>query len=195
MKGTEIINTLVNACRTLSGTAAYVVRPLAIGVAGRCGGGAAVQFGPWAVKTVVNYTTPNSVAAFIYKQALNAAFGPHYYAAGQVLFSTAAAFCPGPFEATDIIRNHYQNKDYLNALDTSGFDPKQLKFAEVKLAKVKEGYLKITYKSPPVDESSYCFLNKKDAKGLPPLLPPNGKPEFEMQTFKTDGDGNDETAL
>lgn len=205
MNGSAIYNGIAQTVKRLTSSIEPFARPTAMFLAGRLGGGAAVQFGPWAVKTVVNHTTSGYFARFLYQQSLNAALGSYYYPAGQMLFSGIAAVCPGPKVVAREIRahyqHHYQQKRYLAELDKSDFDPTRLTVEEVNLEGVKEGFLNYTYQSLPVDESSYCIFKEEDADGLPRQLPlpANGKPEFEMETFsadnKTDASGVNETAL
>ncbi|WP_419834011.1 hypothetical protein [Endozoicomonas atrinae] len=195
MNGSAIFNGFAYAARTFTSSVAPMARPAAMYLAGRYGGGAAVQFGPWAVKTVVNYTTPGYIARFFYQQSLNAALGPYFYPAGQLLFSSAAAVVPGPIEIADKVRTHNHHKGYLAELRRSNFDPKRLEVEEV-----EEGFLNYTYESLPVDESTYSFIDKEEADSLPKLpVPSSGKcDQFEMNTYKdvkTDSSGVKETAL
>ncbi|MGI2028869.1 hypothetical protein [Endozoicomonas acroporae] len=160
-----------------------VSRPLAMFVAGRIGGGVTVQFGPWAVKTVVDYTVTGYFAKQLCYISANAFLGSYYFTAGQVLFSGLAAVSPGPVAIADKITPYFHHQRYLAELDKSDFDPTRLEAEDVALEGVKEGYVNYTYESPPVNESTYCIFNKEDAKDMPPLLPLNGKPEFEMEDF------------
>ncbi|MGO0306111.1 hypothetical protein ACTL6P_05760 [Endozoicomonas acroporae] len=175
-----------------------VSRPLAMFVAGRIGGGITVQFGPRAVKAVVDYTVTGYFAKQLCCLTANAFFGPYYYPAGQVIFSGLAAVSPGPVAIADKITPYFYHQRYLAELDKSDFDPTRLEAEDVELEGVEEGYVNYTYEPLPVDESTYCFFNKEDAEGMPPLLPLNGKPEFEMEVFKTvetDASEDDNAAL
>lgn len=194
MSGSAILNGLAQAARSFTSKVAPLARPAAVMAAGYFGGGVGAQFGPWAVKTVVNHTTTGLFARFFYQQSLNAAFGQYFYPAGQLAGSSIAAVCPGPGKIAGAVHKHLHNRNYQAELRRIQFDEKLLKVNET-----EDGFMKCSYKVP-VDLSTYSIVDKQEADSLPRLpIPSSGKcDQFEMTTYKTaktDGSGVMETAL
>ncbi|WP_066014127.1 hypothetical protein [Endozoicomonas atrinae] len=194
MNGSAIYNGLAQVARTFTGAVAPLARPAAVMAAGYLGGGLGAQFGPWAVKAVVNHTTSGYFARFIYQQTLNAACGQYYYPAGQLAGSSIAAVCPGPGKIMGVAHKHYHNHNYQAELRRINFDASLLKEKET-----EDGFIKCSYKAP-IDLSTYSIIDKEEADSLPKLpVPSSGKcDQFEMNTYKdvkTDSSGVKETAL
>lgn len=194
MNGSALYNGIAQAARLLTSKLVPLARPAAVMAAGYLGGGLGAQFGPWAVKTVVNHTTTGLVTRFFYQQSLNAAFGQYFYPAGQLAGSSIAAVCPGPGIIAGAVHKHYHNRNYQAELHRIKFDENLMKVNET-----EEGFMKLSYKVP-VDLSTYSIVGKQEADSLPKLpIPSSGKcDQFEMTTYKkakTDGSEVKETAL
>ncbi|USE35351.1 hypothetical protein [Endozoicomonas sp. SCSIO W0465] len=194
MNGSAMFNGLAHAARTLASAVAPIARPATVMAAGYLAGGLGAQFGPWAVKAVVNHTTSGYFARFFYQQSLNAAFGQYYYPAGQLLGSSIAAVCPGPGKIAETIHKHCHHRNYQAELRRIHFDGSLLKVKET-----EDGFMKCSYKVP-VDLSTYSIIDKKEADSLPklPMLASGKCDQFEMNTYKaaiTDGSGVEETVL